>query len=160
MFLYGSRFNLLDPRTYEWLQDLVETVVARTVRGTDRYKDDFALRETDPAASRAPAVATALEELAAAGGDQALFSLFQGLPVSSGQPSHPPTPPAGGRNESVFEFAGDGPPQTATNTVAEKGRRLRRRRWSFWSVVALLMVAFWVYNEYIGPWFGLPVLHR
>ena len=49
MFVYGSRFDLLDPRTYAWLQELVDTVVARTVRRTERYSDDFALLETDPA---------------------------------------------------------------------------------------------------------------
>ena len=48
MFVYGSRFDLLDPRTYDWLQELVDTVVARTVRRTERYRDDFALLEADP----------------------------------------------------------------------------------------------------------------
>ena len=52
MFVYGSRFDLLDPRTYEWLQELVDTVIARTVRRTERYRDDFALLETDPAAGQ------------------------------------------------------------------------------------------------------------
>ena len=52
MFVYGSRFDLLDPRTYDWLQELVDTVVARTVRRTERYSDDFALLETDPGARR------------------------------------------------------------------------------------------------------------
>ena len=46
MFVYGSRFDLLDPRTYDWLQELVDTVVARTVRRTERYRDDFALLES------------------------------------------------------------------------------------------------------------------
>ncbi|WP_152362201.1 hypothetical protein [Microlunatus speluncae] len=50
MFVYGSRFDLLDPRTYDWLQELVTTVVARTVRRTERYSDDRALLEHDPAA--------------------------------------------------------------------------------------------------------------
>ena len=54
MFVYGSRFDLLDPRTYEWLVELVDTVVARTVRRTERYRDDFALLETDPAATDQP----------------------------------------------------------------------------------------------------------
>ena len=163
MFLYGSRFDLLNPRTYEWLQELVDTVVARTVRRTGRYTDDFALLQSDPASSRTPVAAAAMDEPAARTGENAPFQLIPGLPL--GGPARPqssptPTEQSGQIGQPVFEFAGDGPPQAATNTIAEKGRRLRRRRWGLWSVVALLMVAFYVYNEYLGPWFGLPVLHR
>jgi hypothetical protein len=58
----------------------------------------------------------------------------------------------------VFAFGGDGPPTTANNTVAAQGRRLRRRRWGFWSVVGILIVAFWVYNDLVAPILGLPRL--
>ena len=50
MFVYGGRFDLLDPATYLWLEDLVEVVVDRTVRRTERYRDDFALLEAEPGA--------------------------------------------------------------------------------------------------------------
>jgi hypothetical protein len=60
----------------------------------------------------------------------------------------------------VFTLGGDGPPRTATNTIAEKGRRLRRRRFGLWMVVVILMVAFWVYNEIVAPIFGLPTLNH
>jgi hypothetical protein len=60
----------------------------------------------------------------------------------------------------VFEFGGDGPPRTATNTIAGKGRRLRRRRWGVGSVVGLLVIGYWIYNEFIAPIFGLPTLGR
>ena len=119
MFVYGARFDLLDPRTYAWLQELVDTVVARTVRRTQRYRDDFALLETDP-------------------------------PVS---PTQPPSEP-------LFTVGGDGPAQTASNSIAARGRRLRRRRWGLWSVVGVLMIGFVVYNEFIAPIFGLPTLGR
>ncbi|NYE70612.1 hypothetical protein [Microlunatus parietis] len=46
MFVYGNRFDLLDPRTYDWLQELVETVITRTVRRTERYTDDRVGLET------------------------------------------------------------------------------------------------------------------
>src|SRR5205085_2154186 len=42
MFVYGSRFDLLNPRTYEWLHEVVDTVVARMVRRTEQYSDDLA----------------------------------------------------------------------------------------------------------------------
>ncbi len=45
MFVYGSRFDLLNPGTYAWLQELVDTVVARTVRRTERYTDELAALE-------------------------------------------------------------------------------------------------------------------
>ncbi len=116
MFVYGSRFDLLDPRTYDWLQELVTTVVARTVRRTERYSDDRALLEHDPAAidaaDRGPA----------------------------------------------FAQGGDGAPRTATNTVAAKGRRLRRGGWGIWAVVGLLLVGYYVYSQFVAPVFGLPTL--
>ena len=118
MFVYGSPFDLLDPQTYAWLAELVDTAVARTVRRTERYRDDFALLEADPAASRSS------------------------------------TPP----DEPVFALGGDGPPRTAANTVAAKGRRLRRRRWGVYSVIGLLLIGFWIYNDFIAPIFGLPRL--
>ena len=118
MFVYGSPFDLLDPQTYSWLAELVDTAVARTVRRTERYRDDFALLEADPAASRSGA------------------------------------PP----DEPVFALGGDGPPRTAANTVAAKGRRLRRRRWGVYSVIGLLLIAFWIYNDFIAPIFGWPRL--
>ena len=125
MFVYGSRFDLLDPRTYEWLVEVVDTVVARTVRRTERYRDDFALLESDPAA-RPPA------------GEVAAVA------------THP------SNDAPVFALGGDGPPVTASNTVAGGGRRLRRRRWGLWSVVAILLIGFWLYNDFIAPMFGLP----
>ena len=107
MFVYGSRFDLLNPRTYDWLQELVDTVVARTVRRTERYTDDFAALETDPA-----------------------------------------TRPAG-----------DPAPLTPTaNIVAEQGRRLRRRRWGLWTVVAAAVIVAWIYDDLVAPLFGLPRL--
>ena len=118
MFVYGNQFDLLDPQTYSWLAELVDTAVARTVRRTERYRDDFALLESDPATSRSGA------------------------------------PP----DEPVFALGGDGAPRTAANTVAAKGRRLRRRRWGVYSVVGLLLIAFWIYNDFIAPIFGWPRL--
>jgi hypothetical protein len=133
MFVYGSRFDLLDPRTYDWLQELVETVVARTLRRTERYSDDFALLESDPGVRQhaGEAAGTTTQH-----------------PVTT-QPSGQP----------VFTLGGDGPPRTATNIVAERGRRLRRG-WSFASVVGILLIAFWVYNDLIAPIFGLPRLEE
>ena len=101
LFVYGGRFDLLAPRTYDWLQEIVDTVVARTVRRTERYSDDLALLQSDPRAAR-------------------------------------PTGP--------------------TNVIAEPGRRLRARRWGWASVVALLLVAFWIYDAVVAPLFGLPTL--
>jgi hypothetical protein len=129
MFVYGGRFDLLDPRTYAWLQELVDTVVARTVRRTERYNDDFAALEAGPAQRRA-----AVE------------------PSPMGYPASPTAAP-------VFALGGDGPPQTAANTVAERGRRLRHNRWGRWSVVGFLIVGFWIYHE-LAPMFGLPTLGR
>ena len=100
MFVYGSRFDLLDPRTYEWLLEVVDTVVARTVRRTERYRDDFALLESDPADPPSRPVA-----------------------VAAGRRPRP------ANDAPVFALGGDGPPVTASNTVAGGGRRLRRRRW-------------------------------
>ena len=128
MFVYGSRFDLLDPKTYEWLQVVVDTVIARTVRRTERYRDDFALLETDPAARQ------------------------------SAGPAGGVVAPGRQNGEPVFAVGGDGPPQNATNTVAGKGRRLRHRRWGLWSVVGVLVIGFWIYNEFIAPIFGLPIL--
>ena len=130
MFVYGNRFDLLDPRTYDWLQELVETVVARTVRRTERYSDDFAALETDPAA-RQPIAGAAAQ------------------PPATAQPTQGP----------VFTLGGAGPPRTATNTVAERGRRLRRG-WGFASVVGVLLIVFWVYNDLIAPIFGWPRLEE
>lgn len=124
MFCYGARFDLLSPATYDWLQELVETVVARTVHRTGRYRDDFALLESDPSGDRS---------------------------VSPAEPEDA---------QPVFAFAGDGPPRPADNRIAERGRRLRRRTWGFWSVVGLLLVAFWIYNSLLAPTFGLPHLDR
>ena len=129
MFCYGARFDLLNPATYEWLQELVETVVARTVHRTARYRDDFALLESDGAGAPLPK-------------------------TNAPAPAAPPT------RQPVFAFAGDGPPQAAGNTVAERGRRLRRRTWGFWSIVGLLLIASWFYNSWIAPLFGLPHLDR
>ncbi|MCW2805354.1 MAG: hypothetical protein JWN06_3571 [Propionibacteriaceae bacterium] len=132
MFVYGSRFELLDPRTYEWLEELVDTVVSRTVRRTERYRDDLALLETEPARRQSGGEAAAAAEDA---------------PGQSG-------------DGSVFRSGGDGPPRTATNTIAGKGRRLRRSRWGVGSVVGLLVIGYWIYNEFIAPIFGLPTLGR
>jgi hypothetical protein len=119
MFVYGSRFDLLDPATYAWLQELVDTVGARTVRRTERYNDDFAALEVDPAQQR-----------------------------PARQPNAAP----------VFALGGDGSPQTATNTVADKGRRLRRRPGAY-SLLGILIIGFWIY-ELVAPMFGLPTLKR
>ena len=124
MFVYGSRFDLLDPRTYDWLDDMVETVVARTVRRTERYTDDFAALETHPAPQSCTAATGSAD----------------------GQPS--------------FSLDGDAFPPTASNTVAERGRRLRRRRWGLWSLVAVLVIGYWLYAEVVAPIFGLPTLDR
>jgi hypothetical protein len=59
---------------------------------------------------------------------------------------------------SVFDFGGDGPPHAAINIVASGGRRLRRRTWGFGSVLAILLLLFWIYNEFVAPLFGLPRL--
>ena len=124
MFVYGSRFDLLDPRTYDWLDDMVETVVARTVRRTERYTDDFAALETHPAPQSCTAATGSAD----------------------GQP--------------LFSLDGDALPPTASNTVAERGRRLRRRRWGLWSLVAVLVIGYWLYSEVVAPIFGLPTLDR
>jgi hypothetical protein len=163
MFVYGSRFDLLDPRTYDWLQKLVDTVVARTVRRTERYNDDFALLESDAAlrqsAGEAPAT---VEEPASTGwSDTPTFQLLSGFTLGAVQRPQPPTAqPVNQNDEPVFTLGGDGPPRTATNTVAAKGRRLRRRRFGLWMVVVILMVAFWIYNEIVAPIFGLPTLNH
>ncbi len=129
MFLYGGRFDLLDPRTYDWLHELVDTVVARTVRRTGRYRDDSAL--------------------------------LPGITVDAIQPPESPAPAPGQPGDApVFTLGGDGPPQTATNTIAARGRRLRRRRWSMSSVAVLLLIGYWIYAEFIAPVFGLPTLDR
>ncbi len=125
MFVYGSRFDLLDPNTYLWLQDLVETVAARTVRRTERYRDDFALLE-DGGHSDASAAMAAM------------------TPMTAAQPA--------------FTLGGDGPPHVASNTIAAGGRRLRRRTWGLWSLVGVLLVIFWIYNEFLAPLFGWPRL--
>jgi hypothetical protein len=160
MFVYGSRFDLLDPRTYDWLQELIDTAVARTVRRTERYSDDFAMLETDPAerlSAGEPGVA--FEEQALVRGDNAPFQLLPGFALAAQRPESSTVAP-GGRNEPVFMFGGDGPPRTATNTVAEKGRRLRRRRWGLWSIVVILLIAYWIYDKFVAPMFGLPTLDR
>jgi hypothetical protein len=128
MFVYGARFDLLDPQTYAWLTELVDTVVARTLRRTDRYNDDLALLEADPAAR-----------------------VWQPEPAAAAQPARPDGQP-------VFMLGGDGPPQTANNTIAEGGRRLRRRRWGLYSVFGILVIGFWIYNEIVAPIFGWPRL--
>ena len=170
MFCYGGRFDLLDPVTYAWLQELVETVVARTVRRTARYRDDFALLESDPATR--PATPAAFAGPPAGGGTAPAqpsagstgFQLFPGFVLGPGSEGSQPIaaqgpPPAQTAGpDPVIAFAGDGPPQTAGNTVAARGRRLRRRTWGFWSVIALLAVAFYVYNDFVAPVFGLPHL--
>jgi hypothetical protein len=130
LFVYGSRFDLLDPRTYAWLQELLDSVVARTVRRTERYSDDFAALETDPA--------------------QRGWADRSSMAVSRARP--PNAAP-------VFTLGGDGPPQAASNAVADKGRRLRHRRWGRWSIVGLLIVGFWIYHE-LAPILGLPTLNR
>jgi hypothetical protein len=164
MFVYGSRFDLLDPRTYDWLQELVDTVVARTVRRTERYNDDFALLESDPALRQSVGESTAAVEQAAPntrGDITAPFQLLAGFTIAAGPPpGSPAAQPANQNTQPVFTLGGDGPPRTATNTIAEKGRRLRRRRFGLWMVVVILMVAFWVYNEIVAPMFGLPTLNH
>ena len=129
MFVYGNRFDLLDPRTYDWLHELVETVVARTLRRTEHYSDDFAALENDPAV-RQPLAGAA-------------------QPPTTTQPTQGP----------VFTLGGDGPPRTATNTVAVRGRRLRRG-WGFASIAGILLVAFWVYNDLVAPILGWPRLEE
>jgi hypothetical protein len=162
MFVYGSRFDLLDPRIYDWLQELVDTVVARTVRRTGRYNDDFALLESDPVLRQSVGdSATAVEEAApSTRGDTAPFQLLAGFAIGAGQPPASAASPANQNSEPVFTLGGDGPPRTATNTIAEKGRRLRRRRSGLWMVVAILVVAFWVYNEIVARIFGLPTVNH
>lgn len=164
MFVYGSRFDLLNPRTYDWLQELVDTVVARTVRRTGRYNDDFALLESDPALRQSVGDSAAAVEEAlppSSRGDVAPFQLLSGFAIGAGQPPRSPVVrPASQAGESVFTLGGDGPPRTATNTVAAKGRRLRRRRFGLWMIVVVLMVAFWAYNEIVAPIFGLPTLNH
>jgi hypothetical protein len=135
MFVYGARFDLLNPRTYDWLQELTDTVVARTVRRAERYTDDFALLEADPA-QRSP----------------------ERLPAELPTTQLPMAQAARSSEQPVFTLGGDGPPQAATNRIAEKGRRLRRRRWGVWSIVGLALIAFWIYNEFVAPIFGLPRL--
>lgn len=130
LFVYGDRFNLLAPQTYEWLQEVVATVVARTVRRTERYHDDFALLETGP--DSAPAQA---------------------------QPSPPAALPPD-PDRPLFALGGDDGAGAATNQVAGQGRRLRRRRWTLGAVVGLLVVAYWAYDMIVAPLFGLPVLSR
>lgn len=112
MLVYGSPFDLLDPQTYGWLTELVDTALARTVRRTESYSDDRALLAGPP--------------------------------------------PQGSADQPVFGLSGDG--SSARNTVAEQGRRLRRRRWGVYSVIGVLVAAFWVYNEVIGPLLGWPTL--
>ncbi|GAA3604358.1 hypothetical protein [Microlunatus ginsengisoli] len=169
MFIYGSRFDLLNPRTYDWLVEVVETVVARTVRRTGRYTDDFATLETDPGTG---AGSGAGGPSAGAGGGAStprsttgsvLLSLFTAGAAQGGSPT--PSAAGGGAagpgapyHDPVFSFGGDGPPQVATNTVSERGRRLRRRRWGLWSVVGILLLLFWIYNDFVAPIFGLPRL--
>ncbi|WP_375425637.1 hypothetical protein [uncultured Friedmanniella sp.] len=135
LFVYGSPFDLLAPRTYAWLQEVVATVVARTVRRTERYRDDFALLESGPDTSSTPAPSPPVAAAAAAA--------KQGVP----DPERP-----------VFALGGDAGSGTATNRVAEQGRRLRRRRWGPAAVLGLLVVAYWVYDTIVAPLFGLPVL--
>jgi hypothetical protein len=162
MFVYGSRFDLLDPGTYDWLQELVDTVIARTVRRTQRYRDDFALLESDPAPrSMAGEALLGPQEQSTTPTSDASFQLFPGFSLGATQRPQLPTRQSAGQNqEPVFTLGGDGPPAGATNTIAEKGRRLRRRRWGLWSVVALLLIGFWIYNEFVAPVFGLPTLDR
>jgi hypothetical protein len=193
MFCYGGRFDLLDPTTYAWLQELVDTVVARTVRRTSRYRDDFALLETDPAGASAippsvppsspPSMAQSMAPFipqstpqptpqstdpaagSAAAGPQAGFQLFPGFVLGAGgvggvQPAGGSTPATGAAppRGPVFTFAGDGPAETASNAVASGGRRLRRRTWGFWSIVAILVVLLYLYNSFLAPLFGWPHL--
>jgi hypothetical protein len=160
MFVYGSRFDLLSPRTYDWLQEVVDTVVARTVRRTERYTDDFAALETDPATSRPAGQAGAvLSEPLPAQQPDAVLQLFPGFPAPGRHP-RPATPAPAVADRPVFALGGDGPPVTATNIVSEKGRRLRRRRWGLWTVVGILVIAVWIYDEFVAPLFGLPRLDR
>jgi hypothetical protein len=158
MFVYGNRFDLLDPRTYDWLQELVDTVIARTLRRTERYRDDFAALETDPAV-RQPAGAPLDAPSAPQRADEP-FTLLPGFALGAAQTDRPGTTPSPRpTDEPVFTLGGDGPPRTATNIVAQRGRRLRRG-WGFASVVGLLLVAFWVYNDLIAPIFGWPRLEE
>lgn len=137
MFVYGGRFDLADPQTYVWLQELVDTVVTRTVRRTERYRDDLALLEVDPGSL---------------GASQS--------PGTSQPPGAQGTAPAHRNAQPVFALGGDGPTQAASNAVAERGRRLRSRRWGAWSVLGILVIGFFVYNELVAPFFGLPRLNN
>ncbi len=158
MFLYGNRFDLLDPRTYDWLQELVDTVIARTLRRTERYRDDFAALETDPAVPQ-PAGAPLQNPNPPQRADEP-FTLLPGFALGGVQPNRPGDAlPPRPTEEPVFTIGGDGPPQTATNIIAERGRRLRRG-WGFASVVGILLIAFWVYNDLIAPIFGWPRLEE
>jgi len=159
MFVYGSRFDLLNPRTYEWLTELVETVVARTLRRTERYTDELAALDVDPA-QRQPVRGTgAVPPPPVNSGSDAYLSLLPAVdPGTAGAHAANASPPSSTSDRPVFAFGGDGPPTTANNTVAAQGRRLRRRRWGFWSVVGILVVAFWVYNDLVAPILGLPRL--
>lgn len=109
MFVYGSRFDLLDPRTYDWLQELVATVITRTVRRTERYADDRARLE-------APA----------------------------------------DDHDAVFANDGTGRPAAATNTVAERGRRLRRSSWGTAVIFAAVLLGYVIYRLVLAPMFGWP----
>jgi hypothetical protein len=159
MFVYGSRFDLLDPTTYDWLQELVDTVIARTVRRTERYNDDFALLESDPASRQAGDPSPGPREQSPPAIGDTSFQLFPGFGLGAPQqPAAPSAPTDNQHHDPVFTLGGDGPPANATNTIAAKGRRLRRRRWGLWSVVALLVIGFWIYDAFVAPIFGLPTL--
>ncbi len=119
MFVYGARFDLLDPRTYAGCRS------SSTPSSPEPCAGRSATATTSPCWRRIHAVS----------------------------PSQPPSAP-------LFTVGGDGPAQTASNSIAARGRRLRRRRWGLWSVVGVLVIGFVVYNEFIAPIFGLPTLGR
>jgi hypothetical protein len=140
MFVYGAPFDLFDPRTYAWLEELVATVVARTLRRTERYQDDFALLEADGAGHGHPG--------GSAGSGVVPAESVAGRSVP-GQPVPAPTGP-------VFALGGDGPSGPASNTVGERGRRLRSRRWGPATILGVVVLVLWFYNKVLGPMLGLP----
>ena len=60
----------------------------------------------------------------------------------------------------MFTLGGDGPPRTADQHRGRAGPPAPPRRWGFASVVGVLLIVFWVYNDLIAPIFGWPRLEE